>query len=403
MRNSIALFFLSPLLGVIQAFKHFRETWAKDSIWLFVIFYGYTMFRPQTMDSSGYVAKLTKLHNTPLNWDMFTASFYSEDSNIIDIYEPLITFVLSLFTKDGNILFAVFGLVYGYFFSRNIWMVLDLSQGRKVDRGFWILIVTFICALGYWNLNGVRMWTAAHVFFYGAFQYLVHSRKKGILIAVSSFLIHFSFVLPVGVLLLFVLFRIPWRFLYFGFLASFFVSSLNIGVVRARLESVAPAFLLPRVESYTNDEYAEVISDMNESASWYIKYYIKALMWAIVLLFTFIYFSKEKKFKDDDALSNLFGFSLLILTLGNITAILPSGGRYLVVAHLFALAVLVYYYIRIGNLKYRFWVNVLSVLFLFFIVINIRISLETTSVMTLFGNPILAAIFDLSIPIVGVK
>ena len=73
------------------------------------------------------------------------------------------------------------------------------------------------------------------------------------------------------------------------------------------------------------------------------------------------------------------------------------------VAHLFALAVLVYYYIRIGNLRYRFWVNVLSVVFLFFIVINIRISLETTSIMTLFGNPILAAIFDLSIPIVGVK
>jgi hypothetical protein len=401
LRNSIALFFLSPLLGVIQAFKHFRETWAKDSIWLFVIFYGYTMFRPENNDSSGYVAKLTNLYNTPLNWNMFAASFYSEDSNVVDIYEPLITFVLSLFTKDGNILFAVFGLVYGYFFSRNIWMVLDLSQGRKVDRGFWILIVTFICALGYWNLNGVRMWTAAHVFFYGAFQYLVHNRKKGILIAVSSFLFHFSFVLPVGVLLFFVFFRIPWRFLYFGFLASFFLSSLQIGFVREKLESVAPTFLLPRVESYTNDEYVEVISDMNESTNWYIKYYLKTLMWAIVLLFTLIYFSKEKKFKSDNELSNLFGFSLLMLTIGNITAILPSGGRYIMVANLFAVAVLVYYYVRIGNVRYSLWVNILSIFFLFFIIMNIRISLETTSVMTIFGNPIFAAIFDLSIPLVG--
>ena len=402
MKNSFALFFLSPLLGVIQAFKHYKEDWAKNSIWLFVIYYGFTMYRPQTMDSSGYVAKLVKLHNAQVNWNMFTTSFYSEDSNIVDIYEPLITFALSLFTDNGNILFAVFGLVYGYFFSRNIWMVIDLSQGKRVDKGFWILIVTFICSLGYWNLNGVRMWTAAHIFFYGAFHYLVYNRKKGLLFAVSSVLVHFSFIIPVGVFVLFALFRIPWRILYFGYLASFFVSSLNIESLKSRLESVAPAFLLPKVESYTDDEYAELISDMNESANWYIKYYIKALMWAITLLFTFIYFSKEKNFKDDKALSNLFGFSLLILTLGNISSILPSGGRYLVVGHLFALATLVFFYIRIGNLKYRYWVNMLSVVFIFFVIINIRISLETTSVMTIFGNPIFAAIFDISIPIVGV-
>lgn len=396
------LFLLSPFLGVIKAFKHFKEDWAKDSVWLFVIFYGYTMFRPENMDSSAYVAKLTMLHNTPLNWDLFLASFYSEDSNTVDIYEPLITFAISLFSKNGNILFAVFGLVFGYFFSRNIWMVIDLSNGKKVDRNFWILIAVFVCALGFWNLNGVRMWTAAHVFFFGAFQYLVYGRKKGILVVISSFLIHFSFVIPIGVFILFVFLRIPWRILYFTFLGSFFISSLNIAFFRAKLESVAPSFLLPRVQTYTSDEYVEVISGMNEAANWYIVYYIKALMWAIVLLFTIIYFSKDKVFKEDKSLSKLFGFSLLILTLGNITSLLPSGGRYLIVGQLFAVAVLVYSYVRFENHRYKPWFQMLTPIFVFFIIVNIRISFETTSVMTIFGNPILAAFFDFSLPLIDV-
>jgi hypothetical protein len=401
LKNNFIFFLVSPFLGFIQAFKYYKEDWAKNSVWLFVIFYGYTMYRPEIMDSTRYVVNLINLYNRPMTWDIFIANFYSDDTGTVDIYQPLVTFILSRFTKDGNILFAVFGIVYGYFYSRNIWMLLDLNKGAKIEWKLWVVIIAFICVLGFWNLNGVRMWTAAHVFFYGAFQYLVYDRKKGIFVAMLSVLVHFSFVLPVGVLLVFILNKIPWRLLYFLFLGSFFISSINLPTIRAKLESVAPDFLLPRVNSYTSDEYVEAITDMNEGANWYIKYYTNSLMWVLVALFTVIYFSKSKNFKNDKSFSNLFGFSLLILSIGNITSLLPSGGRYVLLAQLFGVALLVYYYIRFDNILYKNYLKLLAPLLYFFILVNIRISFDTISFMTIFSNPILSAIVDLPIPLIN--
>ena len=401
LKNNLVFFLLSPFLGFIQAFKYYKEDWAKNSVWLFVIFYGYTMFRPEIMDSSRYVINLINLYNRPMTWDIFVGNFYTDGSDSADIYQPLIIFFLSRFTKDGNILFAVFGTVYGYFYSRNIWLVLELAKGTKIDRKLWVLIIAFICVLGFWNLNGVRMWTAAHVFFYGAFQYLVHGKRKGIVVAISSVLIHFSFVLPISIFLLFIVNRIPWRLLYFLFIGSFFISSLNVPAIRASLESVAPDFLLPRVNSYTSDEYVEVVTDLNDSANWYIKYYTNSLMWVLVILFTIIYFSKNKKLKDDKSFSNLFGFSLLILTIGNITSLLPSGGRYVLIAQLFGVAVLVYYYVRFDDLLYRNYLKLFAPLLYFFILVNFRISFDTISFMTVFSNPIFAALVDFPIPLIN--
>jgi hypothetical protein len=401
LKNNFVLFLISPFLGFTQAFKYYKEDWAKNSVWLFVIFYGYTMYRPEIMDCTRYVINLINLYNRPLSWDVFVANFYSNESDTVDIYQPLVTFLLSRITKDGNILFAVFAFVYGYFFSRNIWFVLDLAKGTKIDRKLWILIIAFICVLGFWNLSGVRMWTAAHVFFFGAFQYLVHGKRKGILVVISSVLIHFSFILPVSIFILFIVNRFPWRLLYYLFIGSFFISSLNVPAIRAALESVAPDFLLPRVNSYTSDEYVEVVADLNDSANWYVKYYTNSLMWLLVALFTTIYFSKKTNFKDEKSFSNLFGFSLLILTTGNITSLLPSGGRYVLISQLFGVAVLVYYYARFDNLLYRNCLKLLTPLLYFFILVNLRISFDTISVMSVFSNPILAALVDWPIPLIN--
>jgi len=335
-----------------------------------------------------------------MSWDTFISGFYNDDSDTVDIYQPLVTFLLSRVTADGSILFAVFGIVYGYFYSRNIWLVLDLAKGKNTDRIFWVLAIAFICVLGFWNLNGVRMWTAAHIFFYGAFQYIVNNKRKAILIAVSSVLVHFSFVLPVGALLLFAFVRIPWRILYFLFIGSFTLSSLNIGAVRSKFESVAPAFLLPRVDRYTNDEYVEAVGDLNDSAIWYIKYYSTTLMWFIVILFTVIYFTDFKTKKGSKAFSNLFGFSLLILTIGNITSLLPSGGRFVLVAQLFGMSLLIFCYAQFDDFMYKRWLTLILPILYFFILISMRISFDTISFMTIFSNPILASIINLPIPLI---
>ena len=400
MKNNFIFFLLSPFLGFIQAIKHYRENWAKNCIWLFVIFYGYTMYRPESMDSSRYVTKLQELYKAPLNWDVFITNFYSEDTGDVDIYQPLITYLLSILTDNGNILFAVFGILFGYFYSRNIWLLLDLSKDTKMTTVSTVLIISFCCIIGFWNLNGVRMWTAAHMFFYGGFLLLVNENKKGILIAILSVLVHFSFVLPVGVLLFFYFIKLPWRILYFFFISTFFVSSLNLASIRARAESIAPDFLLPRVKSYTSDEYAEVVSEINESGNLYITYYNTSISWYIVILFTVIFFSIKKAGTYNKSFSNLFGFSLLFLSIGNITSLLPSGSRYLLVAQLFGMTLLYFYCVVYNEKEFKKWAMFFLPLMLFFIIISIRFSFDTVSLMTVLTNPILATIIDLPIPLI---
>ncbi len=358
------------------------------------------MCRPEIMDSSRYVSKLKELYNTPLNWDVFIANFYSEESNTVDIYQPLLTYILSLFTDNGNILFAVFGILFGYFYSRNIWLLLDYSKNQRMTRVMIAILVTFSCVIGFWNLNGVRMWTAAHMFFYGAFLLLVHGNRKGAIIAILSILVHFSFVLPVGILFLFYFIKIPWRILYFFFIASFFISTLNIEAVRTQIENIVPDFLTPRVKSYTSEEYVETITDANSNANWYINYFSSSISWFLMLLFTVIYFSKIKQTTYSKSFYNLFGFSLLFMTVGNITSLVPSGSRYLLVAQLFGMALIYLYYVIYNEKEFKKWVLFLSPLLLFFIIISIRVSFDTISIMTILTNPILATIIDLPIPLI---
>jgi hypothetical protein len=139
---------------------------------------------------------------------------------------------------------------------------------------------------------------------------------------------------------------------------------------------------------------------LNESANWYVKIHADSLMWTIAILFTIIYFSKSSKFKEDKSFSNLFGFSLLILSVGNIISLLPSGGRYVLVAQLFGVALLVFYQVRFKVDLFGRWLVLLSPLLYFYIIVSLRISFESISLMTLLGNPILALFFELPIPLI---
>ncbi|WP_396175849.1 hypothetical protein [Flavobacterium sp.] len=366
---------------------------------LFVAFYGFTMYNPEGFDSSRYADKLKVLHKSQLNWDTFTDSFYDEEGASLDLYQPLITYLVALYSENTHLLFAIFGLIYGYFYSRNIWLLLALNSEPQMNRYQWILIFTFACILGFWALNGLRMWTAAHIFFYGSFLYLFHDQKKGLVIAATSILVHFSFLFPVGLLAVFLIVKLPWRVLYLLFIASFFISTLNIEVFRTLLENNAPDFLLPKVNTYVGEEYIEGLSEVEE-AVWYITYLSQSLTWFIVVMISIIYFSNLVTFKTNQAFSNLFGFTLLFLSISNFISIIPSGGRFLIIAQLFSLALIYLFYVRYTTKIYSKWMVYLTPLLLFYIIVSIRISFDTLTVDTILSNPIFAVFVKIGTPVI---
>jgi hypothetical protein len=403
MKNALFYFIVFPFYGLIQAIKNYRLSWAKNMVWLFVVFYGYTMFRPIGMDSTRYAQKLERIYGEEKTWNNFIASFYSVDENgnaAVDIYEPLMTNFVSFFSNNGSVLFAFFGLVYGFFFSRNIWFLIDEFKTQLHSRLIFILLIVFSCVIGFWELNGVRMWTAAQVFFYGAFLFLYQKKTKGIYFILASALIHFSFFLPIAIFLLYTVFKLPFRLVYIFFIASFFMSFFNVTTVSSFLTSVLPEVLLPRVKSYTNEEYIEGYEAFNQGGNWYILYFGKVLNYCIAFLVTVIYFAKNQSYLKDKSFAKFASFSIFLLGMSNLLSSLPSGERYLILAQFFGVAVTVLYFSKYYSLNYKKAVAVASPFLLFFIIISFRKSFDTVSLMTVFTNPVIATILDTPVPLI---
>lgn len=406
MKNAFFYFIFFPFYGLIQAIRNYKLPWAKNMLWLFVVFYGYTMYRPEGMDSGRYVNKLQLLFQEPRTWEIFMASFYSVDERgqgNVDIYEPLMVNFVSIFTNSGNILFAFYGLVYGFFFSRNVWFVIEeIKKKTYPPKITWLLFVSFICIIGFWELNGVRMWTAAQVFVYGVFMVLLKEKKIGYLFVVSSALFHFSFGLPIMLFLFFKVVNPPKKITYILFILSFFVAVFNVTVISGLIQSFIPEFFLPRINNYISEEYSEVYEGVKENAIWYVKYYKLILNYLIAALITVIHFSNKINIKKDKFFYNLYSFALIIMICGNLLSVVPSGGRYLLIAQYFSTAVLSIYCVRFNNSQFKKVVVLLLPLFLFFIIVSLRKSFDTISIMTIFTNPILASFLDAPVPLIDV-
>ncbi|MCF6132704.1 hypothetical protein [Flavobacterium wongokense] len=395
MKNAFFYFILFPFLGFINALRNYRSSWAKPTVIMFVSFFGLSMVKSDTVDSTRYVQNLEMMYNSNKDFETIQAGFYnSEGGGQADIYVTLTTFLFSLFTDNGNILFMFFGLVFGYFYANNIWLVLNQSKG-KLHWEQHLLLAAFSMIIGFWTINGVRMWTAAHIFFYGGFLYLFQDRKKGLAIAASSILFHFSFVLPVFLLISYSLVKLNFRFLYLFYIASFFIAELNVDFIRTTLESNLPDFLLPKVKTYFNEDYLEGYEEVAVSVNWYVLYYKKILTYFTVIFISIIFFKANPTAQT----KKLLGFSLLFLSVANILSLLPSGARFLNVAFLFSLATS---FIIASNSKDIFIsksVRFLSPLLILFCIISVRLSLDYFNVTTL-TNPLVVFLTNINQPLI---
>ena len=199
---SLALFLFMPFLALLRVFFYYKLPETKNVIWLFTIFYGLTfVIIGGGKDAARYKNDFVKLAEDPhITFEEFTGYLYNEDTRYVDIAQPLISFIVSRFTNSPKYLFATFGLVFGFFYSRNInYLLLRVRQRMKPEAIPFIVLFALLVAI--WQINGFRFWTAAHVFIYGIFNLNDGKKVKGILFSTLSLLVHFSFVLPLIVLL----------------------------------------------------------------------------------------------------------------------------------------------------------------------------------------------------------
>lgn len=399
-KTALFLTIVFPFGGLIYALNHWRESWAKNIFWLVCIYFGAVfVYLPQGTilgagaDGGRYVLDMLHMRQTSTTLqDIFAR--YLKDPETMDLYFPIVALLVSRFTESGHVLFAVFAVVFGFFYSRNIWYILEKLPNKKLGNLF-ILVTLYFLVCPITHINGVRMWTALHVFVYALMPYLLErDRSKMWLIVLCPF-IHFSY-LYVSIFAV-VYFLFPYKlktkstvFMTMSlvlFVGSMFVNSLSLDAVSGMLKEYSPESYEGRISAYANQDYADSISAVAALDNWYVAGSGNILYWSYNLLLIALLPCIKRNFNNNDPIRHLYVFTLLLGVIANISALIPSGGRFQILSQMFKvpLILLVAMNIPKGD-NFRKYVNVALVFLLIPFVVELRKLLSFYSITAIFGN-----------------
>ena len=388
------LFFINPFISMILSFINYTKPYAKNIFWAFCIFYGFTFAIGKESTGSDINRYIEQLHFFYENYD-FTISeliVFFKESGEIDVFNLIITYFLSKFTNTQEVLTMVYAIFFGFFYSRNIWYVLGFLEG-KLDILLKILLVALVLIVPIWYINGIRMYLAFHVFFYGLLSFIIENKKSKLFFLYISFLIHFSYLIPIIIFLMYRAFGNRLNIYFFIFIISLFVSQLNINALNSNLEKFVPQRINERTEAYRAESSIEAknIKRNSNNKRWYLKWHGIAIRWSLYIVLTYLYLFGNQLIKKSLVWQKLLSFSLIFFSLSNVLMNLPSGGRFFVFAYFLILILgIKYLYENYQDLKFRNLITFLTPAFLLFIIVSIRMGFYTFSLTTLIGNPLIA-------------
>lgn len=390
---SYTLFWIFPLAALVSALRNFKVPKSKNIVWLFIVFYGFTfVFSSKELDSDRYVKDLKVFHQSQVS-DLsgFGKLLYSTETNYVDVLQPFITFLVSRFTDNGRILFAVFGVVFGFFYTRNLWFLFSVVKSR-LRREAIPFLVLFAFVIAIWQINGFRFWTAAHVFIYGFFLWLQGRKVRGGTFCVISVFVHFSFIFLVLIMSLYVLVgnRLVWLFLIY--ISSFLVTQLSLDVFKP-VSDAMPAAFQERSDRYTSDVYLKALNKTRKErpGNWYVRGRIVALSYCLNILLTFLMVWHRKTLKDNRFVLQSLSFGLLMASTLNLISALPSSGRFYFVFYMLVLAALFVLVQTVDKPVIPQWLMVPALLItIFYVTVEIRVGFDTTGIFTIVGNPMIA-------------
>jgi hypothetical protein len=401
------LFFLFPFFSGLTALRNYKAPWAKNVVWAFVVFYGYTFAisaENNDVDFVRYADELKDLYGKSLSFPDMIDIF--RESGEADVLKTIISILVSRFSKSPQILSATYGFIFGFFFTRTLWYIIDRLNGKL--KGLTIIfLLSFFLVNPFWNINGFRFNTAILVFVYGALPFLFENKKSSLIISFLSVLVHFSFLFPLAILLVYVFAR-NRKNLYFGFfIISTFISNINITEFNTTLEKYVPEAFVERSEKYRDADRVEEFREGEAGSvvesetgaiiakNWYAVYFMKILYWSLSVLLIGLYVFGKRALAGSGWLLNGYCFSLLFFGFANLMQSIPSGERYLMVAALFVLATIIFY---VQNQAHEQYITKLALAllpaFLLFIIVSLRTALYSVSLTTILGNPVIAIFSD---------
>lgn len=387
----LALF--APFVAALLALRHPRDPEARNLIWIFVIYFGAVFYiaPDSSADSARYAIWLKAMYANGIDLHALLASFFKEGSRNQDIYQPLLTFLVSRFTDNHAALFAAFGVVFGYAYSRNIWFLVDRLPPRTGPLLIFLLFAfAFLVDIGS-GLNGVRMWTALHVFAFGILNYCATRKYRYLLVLALTPLIHFSFWLACIVAFAWLFARRLGLPIYVFFVVSYFGVVLDLGALKSVI-GYLPLPIEERTASYVSSAELDpdAMMEQAQAAIWFLRLNVQLL--STFFLVSVSWMVWRGCLRHPGLVRNLLTFGMLMYAVMNLISYVPSLGRFYYLAELILLAALILFLAgRPPRARQDAQViGVLAGLLALNLALGVRFTLEFASIWLFLGNFFLA-------------
>ena len=405
----VAFFF--PFIGLFYTLYHWRAKWAKNVFWLLCVYMGAVhVYWPEGailgMGSDGerYFLMLISWHQ--LNYSFKTIfQNYLVDQNTMDLYQQLITCTVSKFTDNGHVLFSIFAFVFGFFYSRNIWYILE-KMPKVIPKKYFILITLYFLVSPIYHINGVRMWTALHVYVYALMPFLLENKKNKLWMLLFTPFIHFSYlyVMCLAAIYAFCPFKLKMKnnffylFALIFFIVTLFITSINLNVVSELLTEYSPDAYSTRIGSYANQNILERNIQRQSLNNWYVAGSFNIKYWCYsILIITIIYFSSiEIKYR----YRHLCLFILLLGGISNLMSLIPSGARFIYLTQMFIIPFILLVSFQIDNYLFKKIINIMLLMLVIPFVVDIRRLFDMYSITLLFGNFITVSFWENNVPLI---
>lgn len=324
-------FLIWPFLGVLLSFKNYKYYSSRNAIWLFIIFIGLTFKWSYSDDTQRYVDELVFYRNQ--NWNLFeffNHIVFDKNEGRIDFIQPLINFVITKFTSDPQILLASYGLVFGFFYSRNIWFLIDQVEYKiKTEALAYLLLFCFLVMPQY-GINGVRYWTGVHMLMFGLINYLsLNNKIRGYVFVFGSIFMHDAHIVSIFLVLSYFLIGKNKKSLdlfFYLYLTSFVLSNVSPEFVKLIISDL-PIKLKDR-EGYLSEEYIESVADNANTLNWYILYQYTMMKVLVATSVIWLYYYRKSIITDNLIIRNYYSVGIIFITFTNYVGHLPSMGRY---------------------------------------------------------------------------
>lgn len=413
--NALILTFVFPFAGLIYSLANWRQPWAKNSFWLACVYMGAVLiFCPEGTvlgigaDGGRYVLRLMAMYNNRSLTIGGILSSLGHDPEIMDLYQPILTYIISRFTDNGHVLFAAFAFVFGFFYSRNIWYVLEKLPNKKLGNLF-ILVTLYFLICPITQINGVRMWTATHIYVYAMMPYVFERDKSKLWWVLLTPLVHFSF-LYVAV------FAVAWSILPYRlkaqsslfviialvfFAVTLFINTLNFDAVSGMLEEYSPETYEGHISGYVSQDYADARAEASSRNNWYVAASGNISHWCYNILLLALLPCLKRNFKKDDGLMHLYTFTLFLGGFANIMALIPSGGRFQVLSLMFKVPLILLVVMSIPTSDSFKKLVTISLFFLLLpFVFEIRKLLDFFSITVIIGNFLTLFFWENNVPLI---